>query len=271
MRAERHKDGESPESSSRARLAHVAVTRIIIARSPRTLTANDTTTLVEVATGHVVSTTSRGGAVRAVAWSGDSALLAVGSFDRTAAIVDISTGAVVCESVRGGAVYCVAWSRDDACLAIGADNDASSRGIATITEAGIHGGSAIVVPVAATGTVVCEVSRGDAGEWSVARSGRSARASALADGAAVAWSTDGARLAVGAGDGGVAIVDVTAGEVTRALTSGGGAVASIAWSSGIGGTNPNPKVRKSGAVGKAVLAQDPGFDGAKSSFFLQNK
>ena len=34
------------------------------------------------------------------------------------------------------------------------------------------------------------------------------------------------------------------------------------------GTNPNPKVRKSGAVGKAVLAaQDPGFDGAKSSFF----
>ena len=32
-------------------------------------------------------------------------------------------------------------------------------------------------------------------------------------------------------------------------------------------TNPNPKVRKSGAVGKAVLAQDPGFDGAKSSFF----
>ena len=36
-------------------------------------------------------------------------------------------------------------------------------------------------------------------------------------------------------------------------------------------TNPNPKVRKSGAVGKAVLAQDPGFDGAKSSFFKQNK
>ena len=34
-------------------------------------------------------------------------------------------------------------------------------------------------------------------------------------------------------------------------------------------TNPNPKVRKSGAVGKAVLAQDPGgFDGVKSSFFL---
>ena len=32
-------------------------------------------------------------------------------------------------------------------------------------------------------------------------------------------------------------------------------------------TNSNPKVRKSGAVGKAVLAQDPGFDGAKSSFF----
>ena len=31
-------------------------------------------------------------------------------------------------------------------------------------------------------------------------------------------------------------------------------------------TNPNPKVRKSGAVGKAVLAQDHGFDGAKSSF-----
>ena len=36
-------------------------------------------------------------------------------------------------------------------------------------------------------------------------------------------------------------------------------------------TNPNPKVRKSGAVAKAVLAQDPGFDGAKSSFFKQNK
>ena len=33
-------------------------------------------------------------------------------------------------------------------------------------------------------------------------------------------------------------------------------------------TNPNPKVRKSGAVGKAVLAQDPGFDGAKSCFFF---
>ena len=32
-------------------------------------------------------------------------------------------------------------------------------------------------------------------------------------------------------------------------------------------TNPNPKVRKSGAVGKADLAQDPGFDGSKSSFF----
>ena len=29
-------------------------------------------------------------------------------------------------------------------------------------------------------------------------------------------------------------------------------------------TNPNPKVRKSGAVGKAVLAQDPGFDGENS-------
>jgi len=43
-------------------------------------------------------------------------------------------------------------------------------------------------------------------------------------------------------------------------------------------TDPNPKVRKSGAVGKAVLAvgkavlaQDPGFDGTKSSFFKQNK
>ena len=36
-------------------------------------------------------------------------------------------------------------------------------------------------------------------------------------------------------------------------------------------TNPNPKVRKSGAVGKAVLAQDPGFDGAKSCFYKQNK
>jgi len=36
-------------------------------------------------------------------------------------------------------------------------------------------------------------------------------------------------------------------------------------------TNSNPKVRKSGAVGNAVLAQDPGFDGAKSSFFKQNK
>ena len=33
-------------------------------------------------------------------------------------------------------------------------------------------------------------------------------------------------------------------------------------------TNPNPKVRKSGAVGKAVLAQGPGFDGAKSFFFF---
>ena len=32
-------------------------------------------------------------------------------------------------------------------------------------------------------------------------------------------------------------------------------------------TNPNPKVRKSGAVGKAVLAQDHGFDGTKSCFF----
>ena len=32
-------------------------------------------------------------------------------------------------------------------------------------------------------------------------------------------------------------------------------------------TNPNPKVRKSGAVGKAVLAQDSGFDGTKPSFF----
>ena len=32
-------------------------------------------------------------------------------------------------------------------------------------------------------------------------------------------------------------------------------------------TNPNPKVRKSGAVGKAVLAQDPGFDGTKSCCF----
>ena len=31
--------------------------------------------------------------------------------------------------------------------------------------------------------------------------------------------------------------------------------------------NPNSKVRKSGAVGKAVLAQDPGFDGKKSCFF----
>ena len=36
-------------------------------------------------------------------------------------------------------------------------------------------------------------------------------------------------------------------------------------------TNPNPKVRKRGAVGKAVLAQDPGFDGAKSCFLKQNK
>ena len=34
-----------------------------------------------------------------------------------------------------------------------------------------------------------------------------------------------------------------------------------------GTTNPNPKVRKSGAVGKVVLAQDPGFNGTKSSFF----
>ena len=40
---------------------------------------------------------------------------------------------------------------------------------------------------------------------------------------------------------------------------------------GLAHTNPNPKVRKSGAVGKAVLAQDPGFDGAKSCFFKQNK
>ena len=31
-------------------------------------------------------------------------------------------------------------------------------------------------------------------------------------------------------------------------------------------TNPNPKVRKSGAVGKAVLAQDPDFGGTKSVF-----
>ena len=30
-------------------------------------------------------------------------------------------------------------------------------------------------------------------------------------------------------------------------------------------TNPNPKVRKSGAVGKAVLAQDPGFDGTNEN------
>jgi len=30
-----------------------------------------------------------------------------------------------------------------------------------------------------------------------------------------------------------------------------------------GFTNPNPKVGKSGAVGEAVLAQDPGFDGTK--------
>ena len=33
-------------------------------------------------------------------------------------------------------------------------------------------------------------------------------------------------------------------------------------------TNPNPKVRKSGAVGnKAALAQGPGFDGTKPGFF----
>ena len=32
-------------------------------------------------------------------------------------------------------------------------------------------------------------------------------------------------------------------------------------------TNPNPEVGNSGGVGKAVLAQDPGFDGTKSSFF----
>ena len=35
----------------------------------------------------------------------------------------------------------------------------------------------------------------------------------------------------------------------------------------VNSTNPNPIVRKSGAVGKAVLAQDPCFNGAKSSFF----
>ena len=34
----------------------------------------------------------------------------------------------------------------------------------------------------------------------------------------------------------------------------------------LGITNPNPKVRKSGAVGKAALAQDPGFDGTKPGF-----
>ena len=32
-------------------------------------------------------------------------------------------------------------------------------------------------------------------------------------------------------------------------------------------TNPNPKVRKSGAVGKAVLAQDLDFDGSNPFFF----
>ena len=36
-------------------------------------------------------------------------------------------------------------------------------------------------------------------------------------------------------------------------------------------TNPNPKVRKSGAVGKAALARGPGFDGTKSLFLKQNK
>ena len=48
---------------------------------------------------------------------------------------------------------------------------------------------------------------------------------------------------------------------------GNPACASLIWVSR-GTTNPNPKVRKSGAVGKTVLAQGPGFvDGSKSCCF----
>ena len=48
--------------------------------------------------------------------------------------------------------------------------------------------------------------------------------------------------------------------------------AAVGWlldqAAGFVNTNPNPEVGKSGAVGKAVLAQDLVFDGAKSfSFF----
>ncbi len=207
-------------------------------------------TVIDVASGgRAAALDGHRRAVRALAWG---ARLATGSDDGTVRVWDVSNAVpslareparvapLAVHDLEAGAVGAVAWSPDGRLVAGGADGRllaiaSPERGAeAVITSQGRHGGAIVAVEVAADGRLV---SLGADRVVKVRDLVGGARGQTIRIGgevapADVAWSPDGRRVAIGAVDGAVQVVEIGGtGEVTPTAVGepAEGGVAALLW------------------------------------------